>query len=78
MKARSMEKGKKPIAGFDVGGAHLKVARAEQGRIVAAVTIATPLWQGLDRLEGAFQEAEPLSAGVGLSAFTMTGISASL
>ena len=33
MKAESTEKGKMTVAGFDVGGAHLKVARAEQGRI---------------------------------------------
>jgi len=73
MKAKSMEKGKNAIAGFDVGGAHLKIARAEQGRIVAAATIAMPLWQGLDRLAAAFEEAVPLFAGAELAAFTMTG-----
>ena len=45
-----MEKEKSIIAGFDIGGAHLKVTRAENGRIVEAATIATPLWQGLDKL----------------------------
>ncbi len=68
-----MEKAKSIIAGFDVGGAHLKVARAENGRIVAAVTIATPLWLGLDKLTAAFDEAAPLYAGADLNAFTMTG-----
>ncbi len=68
-----MEKGKNAIAGFDVGGAHLKVARAEHGRIVAAATFAMPLWQGLDRMGKALDEAAPLFAGAGLSAFTMTG-----
>jgi (4-(4-[2-(gamma-L-glutamylamino)ethyl]phenoxymethyl)furan-2-yl)methanamine synthase len=68
-----MEKGKSIVAGFDVGGAHLKVARAENGRIVAAVTIATPLWLGLDKLTAAFDEAAPLYAGADLNAFTMTG-----
>jgi probable H4MPT-linked C1 transfer pathway protein len=68
-----VEKGKSIIAGFDVGGAHLKVTRAENGRIVAAVTIATPLWLGLDHLTSALDEAAPLYAGADLNAFTMTG-----
>jgi probable H4MPT-linked C1 transfer pathway protein len=68
-----VEKGKHIVAGFDVGGAHLKVARAEDGRIVAAATVAMPLWQGLDRLESALQEAEPVYRGADLNAFTMTG-----
>ena len=38
------------VIGWDVGGAHLKGARVEDGRVVAAVQIACPLWQGLDRL----------------------------
>jgi probable H4MPT-linked C1 transfer pathway protein len=73
MKARRMEKGKNAIAGFDVGGAHLKVARAEQGRIVAAATSAMPLWQGLDHLARGFDEAERLFQGAEICAFTMTG-----
>lgn len=68
-----MEKGKHIVAGFDIGGAHLKVTRAEHGRVVAAATIAMPLWQGLDRLDAAFREAEPLYRGAGVNAFTMTG-----
>ena len=68
-----MEKGKHIVAGFDVGGAHLKVTRAENGRIVAAATIATPLWQGLDKLSAAFGELEPIYRGADLNAFTMTG-----
>ena len=68
-----MEKGKHIVAGFDVGGAHLKVTRAEHGRVVAAATIAMPLWQGLDMLDAAFREAEPLYRGAELNAFTMTG-----
>jgi probable H4MPT-linked C1 transfer pathway protein len=68
-----VEKGKYIVAGFDVGGAHLKVTRAEHGRVVAAATIAMPLWQGLDRLDAAFREADPLYRGADLNAFTMTG-----
>ncbi|HEY7669984.1 MAG TPA: hydantoinase/oxoprolinase family protein [Hyphomicrobium sp.] len=59
-------------AGYDVGGAHLKVALAEGARIVAVRQIACPLWQGLDRLEAAFAEARPLTAHAGRHAATMT------
>jgi probable H4MPT-linked C1 transfer pathway protein len=68
-----VEKEKHIVAGFDIGGAHLKVTRAEHGRVVAAATAATPLWQGLDKLEAGFQELEPIYRGAGLHAFTMTG-----
>jgi len=63
----------KVVAGFDIGGAHLKLARAENARIVAAATIATPLWQGLDKLTAALREAAPIYEGSDLCAFTMTG-----
>lgn len=68
-----MAKEKKIVAGFDIGGAHLKVTRAENGRIVAAATVATPLWQGLGSLISAFQETAFLHADVDLNAVTMTG-----
>jgi probable H4MPT-linked C1 transfer pathway protein len=68
-----VEKGKKIVAGFDIGGAHLKVARAEHSRIVGAATVATPLWQGLDTLASALIETAPLHADAGLKTFTMTG-----
>ncbi|WP_245450977.1 hydantoinase/oxoprolinase family protein [Borborobacter arsenicus] len=61
------------IVGCDIGGAHLKVARAENGRIVKAMTVATPIWLGLDRLTAVIPEVMPLFAGSGLNAFTMTG-----
>ncbi|TPQ51227.1 H4MPT-linked C1 transfer pathway protein, partial [Prosthecomicrobium hirschii] len=40
--------------GWDIGGAHLKAAVAEDGRIVAVVQEPCALWQGLDRLDAAF------------------------
>ena len=39
------------VLGFDVGGAHLKAARVEDGRVIGAIKIACPLWQGLDQLD---------------------------
>ncbi|RUU38527.1 hypothetical protein EOD08_15310, partial [Mesorhizobium sp. M6A.T.Ca.TU.002.02.2.1] len=68
-----MEKRKSIVAGFDIGGAHLKVTRAQDGRIVEAVTIATPLWLGLDKLTLAFEETASIYAEADLNAFTMTG-----
>jgi probable H4MPT-linked C1 transfer pathway protein len=61
------------VIGWDVGGAHLKGARVEDGRLVAAVEIACPLWQGLDRLDAAFAEARPLLGDARRHAVTMTG-----
>jgi probable H4MPT-linked C1 transfer pathway protein len=61
------------VIGWDVGGAHLKGARVEDGRLVAAVEIVCPLWQGLDRLDAAFAEARPLLGDAPRHAVTMTG-----
>jgi probable H4MPT-linked C1 transfer pathway protein len=66
-------KEKNITVGCDIGGAHLKVARAEDGRIVEALTLATPIWLGLDRLTEAIREALPLFEGSHRNAFTMTG-----
>ena len=60
-------------AGYDVGGAHLKVALAENGRTVAVRQIACPLWKGIETLDAAFAEAEPLTARAERHAVTMTG-----
>lgn len=61
------------IAGYDVGGAHLKVAIVDNGRVVAARQIACPLWLGLDRLDAALAQATALTAGADHHAVTMTG-----
>lgn len=68
-----MQKERTVVAGFDIGGAHLKVVRAEAGRVVAAQIFATPLWQGLECLDAALAEAEPLYRDASRLAFTMTG-----
>jgi probable H4MPT-linked C1 transfer pathway protein len=60
-------------AGYDVGGAHLKVALADNGRTIAVRQIACPLWQGLESLDAAFAEAAPLVARTEVHAVTMTG-----
>ena len=61
------------VLGFDVGGAHLKAARVEDGRVTGAVEIACPLWQGTDRLDAAFAEARRALGDAPRNAVTMTG-----
>lgn len=61
------------VAGFDIGGAHLKVTRVEEGCVVASATVATPLWQGLEHLDAGFEQTAPLHAEANRLAFTMTG-----
>ena len=60
-------------AGLDVGGAHLKVAIVNDGRVKTVRQIACPLWQGLDKLDAALAEALPLIANADPIALTMTG-----
>ncbi len=61
------------VVGLDVGGAHLKVAVAEGGRLVAVAQHVCPLWQGLAHLDAALAAASPLTAGAARTAVTMTG-----
>jgi (4-(4-[2-(gamma-L-glutamylamino)ethyl]phenoxymethyl)furan-2-yl)methanamine synthase len=60
------------IVGWDIGGAHLKAARLEDGRIVNVVQIASPLWLGLAELDRAFAEAKAALGSADLNAATMT------
>jgi len=60
-------------AGYDVGGAHLKVALAEGRRVTEVVQIACPLWEGLERLDAALRQAAPLVKAAAHHAATMTG-----
>jgi probable H4MPT-linked C1 transfer pathway protein len=59
--------------GWDIGGAHLKGARIEAGRVVAAAQIACPLWQGTGRLVAAFGEGHARLGNAPHHAVTMTG-----
>ncbi len=59
--------------GLDAGGAHLKAALIEDGRVADARQIACPLWMGMDRLDAALAEARPLAARASRVAVTMTG-----
>ena len=60
-------------AGYDVGGAHLKVALAMNGRTIAVRQIPCPLWQGLDALDDAFASVRDLTDLAQQHIVTMTG-----
>ncbi|MCQ8783161.1 hydantoinase/oxoprolinase family protein [Mangrovibrevibacter kandeliae] len=59
--------------GWDVGGAHLKAALAEDGRIVRVWQRATPIWQDLRSLEESLDEILGVADDVDRHAVTMTG-----
>ena len=60
--------------GLDVGGAHLKLAQVDaDGRVVAALQVPCRLWQGLDQLDAALDEALARARPAGALAVTMTG-----
>jgi len=61
------------VAGLDAGGAHLKVALADNGTIVAVEQYVCPLWQGLEKLSHALQSASSLLNRANKFAVTMTG-----
>ncbi len=47
------------IIGWDIGGAHLKVAFiSEDGVVKAAYQVACPLWQGINQLQVAIEQAQ--------------------
>ena len=61
------------VIGWDIGGAHLKAARVNDGRVEATVQAATPLWLGLDSLEAAFDALHAQLGRADRHAITMTG-----
>ncbi len=62
------------IAGWDLGGAHLKLAvAADDGTLCAVRQLPCALWQGLDRLDDALKEASRDLSQVQRHAVTMTG-----
>jgi len=61
------------VIGWDIGGAHLKGARAENARIVDAVQLASPLRLGLTALADAFAAAKSRLGRPDRHVITMTG-----
>jgi (4-(4-[2-(gamma-L-glutamylamino)ethyl]phenoxymethyl)furan-2-yl)methanamine synthase len=67
------ENGMGIVIGWDIGGVHLKAARAEQGRIVKAVQLAAPLRGGVGLLAAAFAKAKAELGDAERHVATMTG-----
>lgn len=61
------------VIGWDIGGVHLKAARAESGRIVKAVQVAAPLRGGIECLAEAFDRAKADLGAAERHVVTMTG-----
>src|SRR5260370_15581035 len=61
------------VIGWDIGGVHLKAARAESGRIVKAIQLAAPLRSGVECLAEAFTLAKAELGAAQRHVVTMTG-----
>jgi len=60
------------VIAWDIGGVHLKAARAENGRILDAVQVASPLRFGIERIADAFGEAKAAIGSAPRHVVTMT------
>ncbi|MCL6707892.1 hypothetical protein M8R20_12860 [Pseudomonas sp. R2.Fl] len=63
----------KHVIGWDIGGAHLKMAQAENGRITHATTVKASMWLGLDEVRNALNGLRPFFQHDTTHVFTMTG-----
>jgi (4-(4-[2-(gamma-L-glutamylamino)ethyl]phenoxymethyl)furan-2-yl)methanamine synthase len=61
------------VIGWDIGGVHLKAARAEDGRVTKVAQYASPLRSGTERLLQAFAEARKDLGRADRHVVTMTG-----
>jgi len=61
------------VIGWDIGGVHLKAARAEAGRLIKVVQVAAPLRTGIERLVEAFARAKAELGAAQRHVVTMTG-----
>lgn len=59
--------------GWDVGGAHLKAALFENGRLVGVWQEPSPLWRGLEHLDSALDRILAATGAVQRHHLTMTG-----
>lgn len=62
------------IIGWDVGGAHLKAAYMQNGKLVQILQVPCALWRGLNQLEAAIEQVlQAFGAQPAVHAITMTG-----
>jgi probable H4MPT-linked C1 transfer pathway protein len=64
---------KMPVIGWDLGGANLKLARVEGGRVRQVAQIPCPIRQDRGKFEAALEEALKLCPGEARHAVTITG-----
>jgi len=63
-----------PVIGWDLGGAHLKAARlGRDGTVEQVVQLSCPLWQGIEHLTAAVDQALSRLGAAPVHAITMTG-----
>ncbi len=60
------------VIGWDIGGAHVKASRLEDGRLTDAAQWPAPLWQGLQHLDEALEAAGTRWHGLGGHAHAVT------
>ena len=64
------------VVGWDIGGAHLKACLTRDGQVIDVAQWACPLWQGLDQIDIALQQAQARWPALGSDtrhAITMSG-----
>ncbi len=61
------------IVGWDIGGAHVKAARVEAGRVTRVIQVPCPLWPGTERLRTIVAETRDALSPADLHVATMTG-----
>ncbi|HEY5299583.1 MAG TPA: hydantoinase/oxoprolinase family protein [Acetobacteraceae bacterium] len=61
------------IIGWDIGGAHVKAARIENGRVIRVVQTPCPLWPGAERLATVLGDMRDALGKADLHVATMTG-----
>lgn len=63
----------KHVIGWDIGGAHLKMAQVENGQVTHATTVRASMWLGLHEVRTALNGLRPLFQSDATHVFTMTG-----
>lgn len=61
------------IVGWDIGGAHVKAARVDDGHVTQVVQVPCPLWPGTERLRTVLSDTRDALGVADLHVATMTG-----
>ncbi|WP_114364764.1 hydantoinase/oxoprolinase family protein [Ciceribacter lividus] len=72
MEDRNSAEGKRFVAGWDIGGAHLKMALCENGVVTHSATLKTSMWLGIDEVRRGIESLRAEVPAGAANAFTMT------